>query len=552
MKFLITLMIFLNLFSVGECRDFIFVTSSSQSMNFSDPAQRVGESIEWFIENLSDDDEVGVISFDDSVKILRPLSKISDNPQKFFKTNYAGQSNAGDAILAAVDILTQKFHEEKNIIFIGNGEVSCKNQTQTLQSLKNFQNAVEHAKWQNISVYILNLRYNGNPQNYHSFANFANEIPIPHTELFTTLRTILHNDFNAPNLNFYEEIVKEKNLSAKIPVTSAKNIKLFLISSNPGNATADNISKTFNGNFIKTFSTDSPQTNNFEIALNYPPQTALTLDAIIEVEGTLQKDISSDEIELVPIDMNGEKIFSDNFFENKSVRVKINDKIFDEKIVEGAIKIDLSGEGRNISLQKVFFEDVGIIFKGDDTAEIILPENNFLPYILAILAICLILFLAYRKKKILEIPQETKSPEIKPTVEKVPVLPEKIKEVVVEPKKFSFNGKFNIYFTKTANEEEIEPMEFNLFRVNVAQMNLAEILKTCGIEENFLGAEKIIVSPSKKGVFIKNDSDCTILKRNNLVEKGRQIEIFYNDSINIASEDESSEFILMYKSLKPS
>ena len=556
LKFLITLIIFLNFFCVGECKDFIFVTSSSKSMNFSDPAQRVGESVDWFIENLSADDEVGVITFDDSVKILRPLSKVSDNPQKFFKLNYIGQSNAGDAILSAVDMLTPKFHEDKNIIFIGNGEIFCENQTKTLQSLKNFQNALEHAKWQNISVYILNLRYNGNPENYHSFSDLANEIPIPHTELFTTLRTILHNDFHTPNLNFYEKIVQEKNLSATIPIDNAKNIKFFLISSNPGNATADNISKTFNGNFVKTFKTDSTQ-KNFEIALNYPPQTAVTLDAIIEVEGSLQKNPSSDSLEIIPIDSSGKKIFADNFFENKSVRVKINDKFFDTKIHGGELEIDLSGENKNISLQKVYFEDVGVNFIGDDTAEIILPEYNFLPYILAIAAICVILFLAFRKKKITEKPQEIKNSTEIPK-KKITVLPKPIQEKiipekkVVENKKIPFNGKFAIYFTKSTQEEEIEPREFNLFRVKDAQINLLEILASCNIEEKFLGAEKILFTPSKKGIFLKNDSDCTILKRNNLIEKGRQIEIFYNDSINIESEDEICEFILMYKSLKPS
>lgn len=561
MKFLLTLIIFFNFFSVGECRDFIFVTSSSQSMNFSDPSQKVDESVDWFIENLSADDEVGIITFDDSVKILRPLSKISENPQKFFKLNYTGESNAGDAILSAVDMLTQKFHEEKIIIFIGNGEIFCGNQTKTLQSLKNFQNAVEHAKWQNISVYILNLRYNGSPENYHSFSNFAKEIPIPHTELFTTLRTILHNDFHTPNLNFYEEIVQEKNLSVTIPIDNAKNTKLFLISSNPGNATAENISKTFNGNFVKTFSSNSSQ-KNFEIDVNYPPQTALTLDAIIEVEGSLQKNPSSNSLELVPIDSSGEKIFADNFFENKNVRVKINDKIFDTKIHGGEMEIDLSGEGKNISLQKVYFEDVGVNFIGDDTAEIILPEYNFLPYILAILAICVILFLARRKKKIVETPQEIKTRPELPNIQenqpkKVIVLPKPIQEKiapekVTEKKKIAFNGKFAIYFTKSTQEEEIEPRDFNLFRVKDAQINLLEILASCNIEEKFLGAEKILFMPSKKGIFLKNNSDCTILKRNNLIEKGREIEIFYNDSINIESEDEVCEFILMYKSLKPS
>ena len=296
----------------------------------------------------------------------------------------------------------------------------------------------------------------------------------------------------------------------------------------------------------------------------------MTLDAIIEVEGTLQKNPSSDSLELVPMDLSGKEIFSDNFFENKNIRVKINDKIFSSKISDGKIDIDLSGEGKNISLQKVYFGDVGVDFIGDDKGEIILPDSNFLPYVLALLAICLILFLAFRKKKISEKPQEilpekpaetpaktSAETPIETPKKKITLLPKPVKEKilpekVVETKKVSFNGKLAIYFTKSAAEEEIKPKEFNLFRSKVAEITLQEILKSCKIEEKFIGAEKILFTPSKRGIFLQNDSDCTILKRNNLVAKGRQIEIFYNDSINIESEDEISEFILMYKSLKPS
>lgn len=552
LRFLIfTLIFFLN-FCVGECKNFVFVASSSQSMNFSDPAHRVPESIAWAVENVSDNDEVGIVYFNDTVYVQRNLSKNSSEQDKIFTANYSGRSNAGDAMLTAVDMLTQKFDEEKSIIFIGNGEFFCGDSTRTLHSIKNFQNALEQAKWQNISVYILNLRYNGDPKNFQSFANFAKEIPIPHTELFTTLRTIMHNDFNTPHLNLFEKIYNEKNLSVEIPVDSAKNIKFFLISSNAGKADSSNVSEKFDGNFVKTFEM-APQTEkNLKLNLDFPEQTAITLDAIAEIEGTLQKNTFFGELELTPYELDGNKILFDKFFEDKPIRVKINDKILDAKISDGEIKIDVSDEGDHISLQKVYFEDVGIIFKGDDTAELDISGSGYLPYILASLAILVILLLALRKKKVYEntkeVPQEKISVLPKPVPEKISVIP----KPAIELKKVSYNGKFVIYFTRHAGVDEIEPREFNLFRETTDRLTLQEILKNCGVEEEFLGAENIFISPSKKGIFLINDSDCTILKRNNLVEKGRQTELFYNDSINISSENESSEFILMYKSLKPS
>lgn len=538
----LTLFILCNLFCVGECREFVFVASTGQTMRDADPFNKVGEGITWAIGNLREDDEVGIITFKDAPKIERQLSAIGSAPNEILNLEYYGQSNAGAALLAAVDMLTPKYNTERNIIFIGNGEISLDDSVQTLQSVKNFQAGLEQARWENISVYILNLRHEGDPENQHSYYSRAKEIPIPHTELMTALRTIIHNDFHAPYINLFEERTSEKNLSAKIPVTSAKNIKLSLISSNAGDATLEN-SAAMSGRYVNIFEINSPQAKNFEIALNYPPNTAITLDAVAEVEGTLEKNISPGALEITPVNLNGGKIFGDSFFENKPVRVKINDKIFSTNISGGEIKIDLSDEGKNVSLQKVFFEDVGVKFIGDDTAEMTLPENNYLPYILAGAAIILILFLAFRKKKLEEKPQEIPQ-------KKVTILPEQVKSVE-EPKKFPYSGKFAVYFTKSAQEEEISPREFNLLRVTAAQISFLEILKECGIDEEFAGAEKIFVSPSGNGIFLKNDSDCTVIKRNNFIEKGRQTEMFYGDSVNISSEDEVAEVILRYKSLKP-
>lgn len=261
-------------------------------MNDSDPSHKVGESIAWAIANLRKDDEVGIITFKDSPQVVRQLSAVNSVPNKIFNLEYSGRSDAGDALLTAVDMLTPKFNTERNIIFIGNGEISLADDLQTLQSVKNFQAGLEQASWANISVFIINLRYSGNPANYHSFSDFAKkEIPIPHTELMTTLRTIFHNDFKSPFKNLFESIPSEKNLSVKIPdLSSSERIKLFLISSGPGTATLENsseISSAISGKYINIFEISSMTANSFDFKIDYPPNTALTLDALVEVNGTL-------------------------------------------------------------------------------------------------------------------------------------------------------------------------------------------------------------------------------------------------------------------------
>ena len=124
-------------------------------------------------------------------------------------------------------------------------------------------------------------------------------------------------------------------------------------------------------------------------------------------------------------------------------------------------------------------------------------------------------------------------------------------EVEEVENEFSYKGKLSIYVTKTATGEEFEPRDFNLFRLHSKTINLLEVLQDCKIEEKFMDIENIIITPTKRGILISNNSNCTILKRGNIVANGKQTEIFYGDSINIATENESCEMIVMYKTLKP-
>jgi len=561
-----------NLVSIGECREFVFVVNSGQSMNNSDPQNRVFESIAWGLSNLSDDDEASVISFNDQVSILRPLSKVSENRNKVFNFNYSGQSNAGDAMLTAVDMLMPKFDDEKNIIFITDGEISLTNPAETLRSVEKFHDGLKQAEWANMSVYIFNLRYQGNPLNYHSYADLAKEIPIPHTELMTAIRTVFHDNFHVPHLKLFSQPATSEKFSAEIPLTSFDKAKLFLIASNPGSSRLENNNavELVDGKFVKVFELNSEQSKELEFGVNYPQGTGLTLDAVAEVEGDLQAEVSSslfsaDRLEITPTYKKSpkEKIFADKFFENKTVRVEVNGNLSHATVKDGVITLDMPGDVENISVQKVYFEDLGVNYIGKDFVDVKPGDGNYLLWILAFVAISVILVLSYflRKKNVQQaesVEEKISVPEkpapIKPKPETVVErIAEKIPEVKpVKEEKFSYEGKFLIYVTKTLHDEDIEPREFNLFRVGRKSINLLEILTECGIAENFQDVEGIVFSPARRGIVLQNDSDCTIIKRGVLLEKGNRTEIYFEDSINISTSDESAEMILRYKSLKPS
>ena len=63
-------------FSVGECREFVFLLDTSNSMDNFDPMHRAPECINWMTANLSEEDKVGIIYFNDNPVILRPLTTL--------------------------------------------------------------------------------------------------------------------------------------------------------------------------------------------------------------------------------------------------------------------------------------------------------------------------------------------------------------------------------------------------------------------------------------------------------------------------------------------
>ena len=132
---------------------------------------------------------------------------------------------------------------------------------------------------------------------------------------------------------------------------------------------------------------------------------------------------------------------------------------------------------------------------------------------------------------------------------------EPVKAAAPAPKKTESNhyrGKLALYVTVTPDGSDIPPLEYNLFRRAEGQeIVLADMLKGCGVEQLFQGAEDIVIGPLRHGIYLLNQSDCTITKRGEILLKGKQVDLYYDEKVHIAFSDEKSEMVMIYKSLKP-
>ena len=573
--------------SVAECREFVFLLDTSNSMNNSDPMHRAPECVNWMTANLSEDDEVGIIYFNDNPVVLRPLTTLKKQQTFSFDINYSGRSNTGDALLSAIDMLSPNPNTERNIIIVTDGEIALNTPELTLQSIEKFQSGVRQAEWAHIPIYILNLRYKGDQSNYHLYTGYAKDIPVPQWELMTSARTLMHNDFHTPHIELPTNGVIKGNISVDIPIRSANRVRFILTSSNPGSASLKNVkpSSIVTGKYVKIFDITLPESTHFEFEVDYPEGTGLTLDMIAETTGEIKADISrslfgNDTLEVIPIHTgdSNKDILADEYFNGKKVHLKLNDNDVVATVSNGIIETKIDNADNNIELKEINFEDLGIRFIGDDSAQVDVSGSNYLAWLLALIGIAVIialLYLLYRKRKFHEEQQVLPPPAVKSnpsnistSIENKPkIKPKKhvvklnkqddVVESVQSPSpktsKISYNGKLLIYVTKTPDDEDIAPREFNLFRLfNAKPISLAEILGGCGLEINFIGAEDIIINPMPRGIFIKNASDCTITKRHDILLKGSRTDLYYGDSIYVTSSDEAFELTLIYKSLKPS
>ena len=557
LKFFLIFFAYIIFLPVGECREFIFVVNTSQSMNESDPLHVVQDSLTWSMKNFSADDEVAVIAFKDEPIVVRPMSKIGDAPIKAFEFDYYGETNAGEALLMAINMFKLNYGTERNIIVISNGEISLSDPAATLKSWEDFNACLQQAKWLGISVYVVKLRYFGAPQNYHSFAHDAKEMPGDYHDLMTTLRTLMFDTFHAPHMELPVNTTQGKFL-CEVPIFPANSLKFSILSSNPGVAELQIKSdEIISRDFVKIFKFNAPNANGFEFNLNYPQGTGLTLDVVAEVNGRLQTGLrtsffSPNILEITPVynDSEQNKILNDEFFDGKSLRVQVDGKIINSTIRDGVISVKLANTDDTVSLDKVFFEDLGIIFVGNNSAQVAVSGLTYLPWILALAGVSVILALSYLliKKKTLSRTAHGK----KHVALKQITSPELAIEKLVRNKNFLYKGELIVSVMKNPNKDYIEPRTFNLFRLNSSEsIDLTVVLKTCGIDFDFKDFQGIIISPSANGVYVENHSDCSLVNMNKTIVKGAYTELYHEDSIDVATPDRLAELMVTYRNLKP-
>lgn len=538
----------------------VFLLDASNSMNTTDPEGLAMDCIEQMICSLPSNYAAGFISYDSQLKVVKALSDDRGGLKEAVRSvNYTGYTNAGAGLEKALQLFSKDAAMGKAVVLLSDGEINLPDEGATKQSLERFNRARQEAANRGIRIYTIAIgdKRSAPPSNIYGADGAQGQEKIYETATPTKLadiaKTIVYEDFGVQKNSVSTGEIQSGSLKVQIPIAHTAYVsraKILVTADRP----LENVSASYNAengeiNIGKRFALvdiTHPQINEMELQLGSSNGNSIRADLILEIKAAIEAEATRPDgsagdtqkfvdIHLTPIGTEDESqhFLDDPYFEGKSVRVTADGEEILAKVNKGKINFSLSAETTRSVEIKVHFEDLGV--------NVIAPERIFVQVnrpegygkylmmiISAIIAIGLLLWYKYRRPKL-------------------PTLPP------LAVSRYDYAGKLQIYISKSPDDSDIAPQIYNLSRrFSKEEINLGTILEQCNIKLDFQGAYKIWFSPgASKALVITNKSDCTILKSRDLLIKDHSCLLYFDERLHITFEDESSEVILYYKTIKP-
>lgn len=551
----IVITIFISIFFslnvvLASPKEIICLLDTSVSMKDNDPNRLAPDCVSIILDIALSEDEVGFVSYNDNVQCVEPLG--SDRNEILNSINsvtYEGYTNAGAGLEKAISLFSNEENKERYVLFITDGEIMLPNDADTLNSISLYEKTLQEATNKNIKIITVAIGGKQNAPDVNVYGSDKQKIYESNTanDLLQIIRQILYDDLGFQKISVSTGIIQNNSIDIDLPINAnlLRNVKVLITSNGLLNNVAINYNAKdrilYKGKQYALLELINPQNNKLALNMDFNSSNYINVDLLIEMVANIKTNIelsSKDTaaVKIIPVSKDDETLYllRDPYFENKNIRIDIQGNSILSKVENGEICFTMPiTEEQNDNIEaNVHYEDLGINMKAPKVLLQMPQRNNYIFYIVSIIVgiFFIVVILLWNKKS------------------RRPV--DDIK--TISP--YEYAGKLKIYITKLKEDIDIAPMEYNLYRrFSREEISLAEILHQCGIELKLEGADKIIFSPgAQKALIISNKSNCTILKNRELLLKNYNALIYFNERIFITFEDEFSEAILEYRSIKPS
>lgn len=296
-----------------------------------------------------------------------------------------------------------------------------------------------------------------------------------------------------------------------------------------------------------------------EINRNVPPEYEHYADlelTLVDVSGADSKNAAGDLSGEVSQDLSGTaagkgaNIWEDERFEGMEVSFTVNGTPYTGTIQGGSIFLTLRAEALETVTAAVSMADDGAVYRIREADPVRIekfPDPEFEPLpdyrpliaILCALAACLAGLFAFWMGKRTTVIYMAPSPSGDGTK--------------TAARAGEYSGKLNMYVVRNADGKDIPPQTYRLFGRRARRLTLGQILTSCGIKFDKIGADDIILYPGPDHAVIVMDQSegCTVMRGMEILKKGMGYPVYYNGKITVSFDDEETEMELHYRNLKP-
>lgn len=570
----IMLSLFLLFFSINVCAkeaveehdtEIVIVLDCSQSMKDIDENYEIPDLIKGIISVVPKNYEIGIVAYNNEICFSLPLGCQRDEAeQELAKISYGNYGNAGSGLAEAVELFKNE-QAEKRILMISDGEILMKTEEQTEESSELFEQSVEKAKNDGISIDILALGQRiGEGKTIYSAAESTSGQLYELTDSgelaeFIEKYLIDNQKIKERNIGTLDGIGGE--LSVTLPDCLMDKAKIILL----GKQENENITVNCKASSIEVFKgknytvVEICKPESEEVKIQMSSEGTMEINAYLTAEYNFTLTAEHDyvpETGITSIYLSLQNPEGRNLLEghmnDSRLKVYLDEVEKEYEVIEGKIFLEESIEEDTVISLKVIPDELYGNYYGigeiEEQIEIPIIEEPkpqidwFFWSVIVLFVIALLLILIYSRKK------SRKMPVKRRVIDESRTLPNESRL-----QKNDFYGKVQVYVIHNREGIDYPPESINLFaRCNREVITLEWILDACNLPLNLKGADRVVIRPgTDKSLIIKNSGRVTVMKGRELLEKGHSYHLYYHEKVTFIFDQEDTEIEVHYRDLKP-
>ncbi len=566
----------------------VFLLDASGSMNTQDKNRLAIDVIRQAAYSLPSNYKTGLVVYNTEIQGVKSLNEDMDQLESRLEAVvYSGYTNAGQGLSQAVGLFSEAGNTDRYIIMLSDGEIDMPNKNEREASRALYAQSARWARDKEIKICIIAVGSELNDPQMHIFDGAELTDGAIYWEgqsgsLTQIMERILEDKFDFPRQAVGVTDASGGNVHVEVP-RGADYLKL-LVTSEAGleNVRTDYASdngQTVEGQRFVAVEMVRPVSESVDVYFEtadisgvqayilseFKAEPQLTVNYRSEELPRTKEEIKKNvppsyehwaDIAIGLCDTEGKKenLWNQEQYDGIQIPYTLNGVALVGTIENGLIKTTIPADGVEkieVSIDPQGMEGIYYLSQPVEASLKAYPDPVFEPApdyrplmaILAALAAAMILILAlWSRKKNTTVAYVARPLASKDSAKKI------------ETKGCTYSGKMNMYVVRTADGRDVPPQTYRLFGRSGTRLTLSQILTSCKIKFERIGAEDIIFYPGPEhSVIIMDQSErCTVLRSSEILKKGMGYPVFYGEKVTITFEDEATEMEIHYKNLKPS